>query len=145
MHHLWEIMDMNRTNAVLLSLVVSMLLGANVVAHEASPENLPGLPQSAASSESQVQPGIMSIPLLVTVGKMGQIRDVQHSQRLPSDVNRLLWRSIQGWVKSSAKVNGRRAAAQVFMTVTLHAEPRADGESNVYFTLASMGPVMRGR
>ena len=136
---------MKRVNVVVLGLAVSMLSGANIAAHDASSGNLSSLPQSTVSGATQAQSStVMNIPLLVIVTKLGQIRDIQHSQRLPNDVNKLLWSSVQSWIKSSARVNGARVGSQVFMDVALHAEPRADGMSSVYFTLASIGPVMRG-
>ena len=136
---------MKHGNVVLLGLAVSMLFGTNVAAHDASSGNLPSLPQSAVSGATQAQSDtVTNIPLLVVVTNKGQVRDIQHSQRLPSDVNNLLWSSVQGWIKSPARVNGKRVGSQVFIDVALHAEPRADGKSNVYFTLASIGPVMRG-
>lgn len=136
---------MKRANVVLLGLAVSMLSGTNVVAHAALSGSLPSLHQSAVSGATQAQSGtVTNIPLLVVVTNKGQVRDIQHSQHLPGDVNNLLWSSVQGWIKSSAHVNGKRATAQIFMDVTLHAVPQADGKSNVYFTLVSAGPVMRG-
>ncbi|MFK2875479.1 hypothetical protein [Rhodanobacter hydrolyticus] len=133
---------MKRANGVLLGLAVSMLFGASVAAHDASPASLP---QSAASGATQAQSSaVTNIPLLVIVTNKGQVRDIQHAQRLPTQVNRLLWSSVQDWTRSPARVNGKRVTAQVYMDVTLHAEPRADGSSSVYFTLASVGPVMRG-
>jgi hypothetical protein len=136
---------MNRANAVLLGLAMSALLGANATAHGASPGSVSGFPQSAAGDAGQTRAGTLTnIPLLVVVTNKGQVRDIQHSQRLPGDMNKLLWSSVQGWVRSSARVNGKRVYSQVFMDVVLHAEPQADGNSNVYFTLASVGPVMRG-
>lgn len=136
---------MKRANVVLLGLAVSILSGTSVTAHDATLGNPSSLPQSAVSGATQAQSGtVTNIPLLVVVTNKGQVRDIQHSQRLPSEVNSLLWSSVQGWIKSSAHVNGKRATAQIFMDVTLHAEPKADGKSNVYFTLASAGPVMRG-
>lgn len=136
---------MNRANVALLGLAVSMLLGTNAVAHDTSSGNLASLPQAAVGGATQAQSGtVTNIPLLVIVTSKGQVRDIQHSQRLPNDLNNLLWSSVQGWIKSPASVNGKRATAQIFMDVALHAEPQADGKSNVYFTLASMGPVMRG-
>jgi hypothetical protein len=134
---------MKRANVILLGLAVSMLLGTNVAAHDASSASLASLPQSANGGAAQ-SGTVTNIPLLVVVTSKGQVRDIQHSQRLPSDVNNLLWSSVQAWTKSPARVNGRRVTAQVYMDVALHAEPRADGSSNVYFTLASIGPVMRG-
>lgn len=131
---------MKRANGLLLGLAVSMLFGANVAAHDASPASLP---QSAAGDAAQ-SGTVTDIPLLVIVTNKGQVRDIQHSQRLPPQVNKLLWSSVQGWTRSPARVNGKRVTAQVYMDVALHAEPRADGSSSVYFTLASIGPVMRG-
>ncbi|MEW9570730.1 hypothetical protein ABQJ54_03135 [Rhodanobacter sp. Si-c] len=136
---------MDRTNAVLLGLAMSVLLGANAVARDASPGSSSNFPQSAVSGAAQTQSGtVTNIPLLVVVTNKGQVRDIQHSLRLPGAVNNLLWNSVQGWVKSSARINGKRVRSQVYMDVILHAEPQADGKSNVYFTLASIGPVMRG-
>jgi len=138
---------MKRASVVLLGLALSMSFGTNIAAHDASSGELPSSPQSAikgatqASSEADT---VTNIPLLVIVTSKGQIRDMQHSQRLPGDVNSLLWSSLQGWVKGPAYVNGTRVGSQVFMDVALHSEPRADGTANVYFTLASIGPVMRG-
>lgn len=137
-----------KTTKVLLGLVVSMLLGtANAaVAHDGSSGNPPVLHQSISNSEVSTQSGsTMDIPLLVLVGGNTHIMDIQHAQRLPPSVDKLLWKSVNGWVKSPAIVNGRRTTAQVLMHVTLHEEPQADGLSKVYFTLASMGPVMRGQ
>jgi hypothetical protein len=136
---------MKRANVVVLGVAVSVLFGTNIAAHDASSGNLPSPPQSAGSGATQAQSStVMNIPLLVVVTNKGQVRDIQHSQRLPSSVNNLLWSTVQGWIKSSAQVNGARVGSQVFMDVTLHAEPLADGKSNVYFSLASIGPVMRG-
>ena len=136
---------MKRANVMLLGLAVSILSGTDVAARDASSGNLPSLPQSAVSGATQAQSDtVTNIPLLVVVTNKGQVRDMQHSQRLPTDVNNLLWSSVQGWIKSPARVNGKRVGSQVFMDVVLHAEPRADGKSNVYFTLVSIGPVMRG-
>ncbi|WP_158881479.1 hypothetical protein [Rhodanobacter sp. L36] len=119
-----------------------MLLGTNAIAHDAS---LRSFSQSAASDTVGAPSGtVVHLPLLVIVTSKGQVRDIQHSQRLPDNVNKLLWKSVQAWVKSPAHVNGRRVNAQVFMDAALHAEPQADGKSSVYFTLASLGPVMRG-
>jgi len=136
---------MKLANVVLVGLAVSIFFGTNVAAHDASSGNLPSLTQSAASGAAPLgSDTVTNIPLLVIVTNKGQIRDMQHSQRLPSDVNNLLWSSLQGWIKGPAYVNGIRVGSQIFMDVALHAKPRADGTSNVYFTLASMGPVMRG-
>jgi hypothetical protein len=136
---------MKRANMVVLGLAIAMLFGTNVAAHEASSGNLPSPPQSAVSGATQAESGtVTNIPLLAIVTNKGQVRDIQHSQRLPSNVNNLLWSSVQSWIKGPAHVNGARVGSQVFMDVALHAEPRADGTSNVYFTLASIGPVMRG-
>lgn len=136
---------MIRTNAVLLGLAGAMLLGTNVAARDALPGSFSNLPQSTVTGATQTQSGVVTnIPLLVVVTNKGQVRDIQHSQRLPGAVNDLLWNSVQGWIKSSARVNGKRVRSQVFMDVVLHTEPRADGKSTVYFTLASVGPVMRG-
>ncbi|MBD8900346.1 hypothetical protein [Rhodanobacter sp. DHG33] len=136
---------MKRGHMVLLGLVASMSFGMNAAAHDALPGSLPSLPQSAVNAATQDQSGaVTNIPLLVVVTNKGQVRDIQHSQRLPPSVNNLLWSTVQEWIKSPARVDGRRAGAQVFMDVAVHTEPRADGNSDVYFTLASIGPVMRG-
>lgn len=136
---------MKRGHMVLLGLVASMSFGMNAAAHDALPGSLPSLPQSAVNAATQDQSGaVTNIPLLVVVTNKGQVRDIQHSQRLPGNMNDLLWSSVQGWIKSSARVNGKRVNSQIFMNVVLHAEPRTDGKSNVYFTLSSIGPVMRG-
>jgi hypothetical protein len=137
---------MSRANAVLLILVVSMAMESNAVAGNTSPGNV-AIPTQATTDNGTGQSpsgGAMNIPLLVIVDARGQIRDIQHSQRLPTQVNDLLWQSVRSWTKSSAVINGRHEAAQVFMNVILHADPQADGKENVYFTLASEGPVLRG-
>jgi hypothetical protein len=136
---------MKRANVVLLGLAVSMSFATNVAARDASPASPASLAQTTAGAANQAQSGtVINIPLLVIVTNKGQVRNIQHAQRLPRDVNNLLWSSVQNWTKSPARVNGKRVTAQVYMDVTMHAEPRADGNSNVYFTLASIGPVMRG-
>jgi hypothetical protein len=134
---------MGRANVVLLSLAVSMLLGMNANASGAASES-PSTPHEAVDNSSAVQTQAMNLPLLVYVDARGTVRDIQHAQRLPGPVNDLLWQSVQNWTKSSAVVNGKHVAAQVLMNVTLHTDPRAGGKSNVYFTLASEGPVLHG-
>jgi len=137
---------MYRANVVLLSLAVSLLLGTNAAADGASLGHLSGASQSAqgsAAAEDQSDK-TMNIPLVVLVDTRGQVRDIQHWQRLPLAVNDLLWQSVKSWTKSPPMVNGRPETAQVFMNVTLHTKQQAGGNANVYFTLASEGPVLRG-
>lgn len=136
---------MKRAMVMALVLAASMLFGTTLVARDASSGNVSVPPQSSSTNSSQTDLGtVTSIPLLVIVTNKGMVRDIQHSQRLPNQVNNLLWRSVQSWIKSSARVNGKRVGSQVYMDVALHSEPQADGNANVYFTLASIGPVMRG-
>jgi hypothetical protein len=136
---------MSRANVVLLMFLIAMTSGTTVVASDNPTTNI-NAPQAATdTSASQNQAGgVMNVPLLVVVDGRGQVRDIQHSQRLPTQLNDLLWKSVREWTKSSALIDGRHAEAQFLMNVTLHAEPRADGTENVYFTLASEGPVLRG-
>jgi len=134
---------MSRANAVLLSLAVSMLFGANAAASGVTSSGY----QQSADSDMAVQSQsatTMNVPLLVYVDARGQVRGIQQSQRLPSAVSDLLWKSVKSWTKSSPVINGRHQGAQVFMNVTLHAEPLPGGKTNVYFTLASEGPVLSG-
>ncbi|RDS79882.1 hypothetical protein DWU98_15685 [Dyella monticola] len=137
---------MYRANVVLLSMAVSLLLGTNAAADGASLGHPSGTPQSMESSTAAPNQSdmTMNVPLVVLVDTRGQVRDIQHWQRLPPAVNNLLWQSVKSWTKSPAVVNGKPEAAQVFMNVTLHTKTQADGHANVYFTLASEGPVLRG-
>lgn len=137
---------MSRANVVLLILALSVASGTNAFASGSSSGNLPAPVQSTnGSGATQGEAGMaMVMPLLVYVDARGQVRSIQHSQRLPSDVNNLLWQSVKSWTKSPAVINGRREGAQVVMNVILHAEPQAGGKVNVHFTLASTGPVLRG-
>jgi hypothetical protein len=138
---------MNRANVVLLMLALTAASGTSAIASGTPMDNSPTSAQSVQSGETmQNQAGSMAmdIPMLVYVDARGQVRDIQHSQRLPSKVNDLLWQSVKSWTKTSAVINGRHEGAQLFMNVVLHAEPQSGGTTNVYFTLASEGPVLRG-
>lgn len=136
---------MNRANVVVLNVAAWIVVGTAAAARANSVENLPATVQTAAAVGVRFsQAGTMNITLLVYMDGRGQIRSIQHAQRLPSAVNDLLWRSVQGWIKSSPVINGRHQPAQVLANVTLHTEPQSDGNSNVYFTLASMGSALRG-
>jgi hypothetical protein len=137
---------MSRANVILLIFAASLASGANALASGNSSGNLPTPVQSTNDNEAtQGQTDMaMVVPLLVYVDGRGQVRSIQHSQRLLSDVNNLLWQSVKSWTKSPAVINGRRAAAQVVMNVILHAQPQPDGKTNVYFTFASEGPILRG-
>jgi hypothetical protein len=136
---------MSRANVVSLILAISMAMGANAVA--GAPSGNAAIPAQVTTDNGtgQGQSGrVMNMPLLVVVDARGQVRDIQHSERLPTQVNDLLWQSVRDWTKSSALIDGKHAEAQFLMNVTLHADPRPDGTENVYFTLASEGPVLRG-
>ncbi|GFZ90020.1 hypothetical protein [Dyella caseinilytica] len=137
---------MSRANVVLLIFSVWMASAMNAAANGVSSGNISAPAQATADhGAGQIQSGeVMNVPLLVIVDARGQVRDIQHSQRLPTQVNDLLWQSVKNWTKASAVIDGRHEAAQVFMNVTLHAVPQSDGKTNVYFTLASEGPVLRG-
>ena len=137
---------MSRANVVMLTLAASLAIGTTAFASGPTSGNIATPAQSATDSTAAQSQGelVMNIPLLVLVDGRGQIRDIQHSQRLPTDVNDLLWQNIRSWTKSSAVINGKHEEAQVFMNVTLHSTAQPDGKSNVYFTLASEGPVLRG-
>lgn len=137
---------MKRANVLSLILAASTAFATNVLASGAPSGNLAIPVQSTTGSESpQNQTDmVMTVPLLVYVDARGQVRSIEHSQRLPTEVNNLLWQSVKSWTKSSAVINGRHEGAQVLMNVTLHAQPQSGGKTNVYFTLASEGPVLRG-
>ncbi|MBE1159096.1 hypothetical protein [Dyella acidiphila] len=135
---------MNRANVVSLLPVLLLAGAASAMASGVSPSISP-VAQTAPAANAQNQAGqVMNLPLLVYVDGRGQVRSIQHAQRLPTAVNDLLWKNVRTWTTSSALVNGRHEGAQLLMNVTLHAQPQADGNTNVYFTLASEGPVLRG-
>jgi hypothetical protein len=137
---------MSRVNVVLLILAATLAGGANAFASNASTATPPTFVQStndSAAIRNQTDTA-MVVPLLVYVDARGQVRSIQHSQRLPGSVNDLLWQSVRSWTKTAAVINGKYEGAQVVMNVILHATPQANGKTNVYFTLGSEGPVLSG-
>ncbi|GGA19861.1 hypothetical protein [Dyella nitratireducens] len=137
---------MSRANVVSFVLAASLIIGTNATASGALPGDISIPAQSTPDSgipQNKTEMA-MNVPLLIYVDARAQVRSIQHSQRLPADVNDLLWQSVRHWTKTSAVINGRHEGAQLLMNVILHAKPQPDGKTNVYFTLASEGPVLRG-
>lgn len=137
---------MSRANVVSLILAAAIASAPNAFAGDNLSGNLPTPVQATNDSGAAQAQGdmVMVVPLLVYVDARAQVRSIQHSQWLPGDVNDLLWQSVRSWTKTAPVINGKREAAQVFMNVILHAQPQPNGKTNVYFTLASEGPVLRG-
>jgi hypothetical protein len=98
-------------------------------------------PQISAK-ESPASEGQMGV--VVSVDANGHVTHVQHVQKLPPEIEKLLRETLDKWITKPAIVNGRRADSAIFMNVVLRSKQRTDGNYEASFDYISSQPAPHG-
>ena len=113
---------------------VAMLAGALAM--------LGGTAMASSGALSAPKPKVLAV--LVEVDAQGHVTKALPSLQLTPEFQRMLVKTLDGWIAHPASIKGHPVASQLIINVALQAKPRKDGDYDANFAYVSSLPSPYG-